>query len=1284
MHLLAATSAVIGEGDEAIDLAQTPAEVIVLSAADTELAALAAARRQLGEAAPSLRLAPLGLLRHNMSVDLWVEKTARHARLIIARVLGGAAYWPYGIEELERLAREEGIHTALLPGGQVLDEALTRRSSLPPETCEAIRALLAAGGVENARRLLLLARDILAHGPLSAKLPAPHPLPAAGLWLNGRIRTDATTAAPLGNAAPSPRAWLVFYRALLEGGFTAPVEALTEALEEQGLSVLPLFVTSPKSPPARRFMKELARKAPPDVIVSLTAFSAGEDDVLRAPGCPVIQAITAGCSQEAWRENPQGLGPRDLAMHVALPELDGRVIGRAISFKQDTGRDEATQCPLLTYAPAPERIRWTAALAARWARLRSIPPQQRRIAFILANYPNRDARLGNGVGLDVPASTLNILHALRAAGYDTGSRLPDSGDALMKALAKGPTNDHARNRRMRRWQHAGGKLTHEEYLCEYNKLEPILKKQVEDRWGPPENDPFFHEGAFHLPLRRYGNILVAIQPARGYNIDPAATYHDPALVPPHGYLAFYMWLREHFEAHAIVHVGKHGNLEWLPGKALALSSACFPDAVLGPLPHLYPFIVNDPGEGAQAKRRTQAVIVDHLTPPLARAGTYGPLAELERLLDEYWQAATMDSRRLAPLRRDILDLARSAGIDRDAGIDDADTAGEEEALIRLDAFLCEIKEAQIRNGLHILGELPPPEALAELVVALVRLPRGEERQEDASLIAALARDLGLTGSFDPLAPDSAAPWQGPRPSLLARMDDNPWRTCGDTRERLERLSLALVRALPGISSGRPGPDPGQAKAEEQARAALAAAGAAPERFPRTMSVLAGIIRKLLPALGASARNEIAHLLAGLNGRLVPPGPAGAPTRGRLDVLPTGRNFYSLDPRVLPTPAAWELGRKSAENMLLRHFQEQGEYPRAIGLSCWGTANMRTGGDDIAQALALMGVRPVWDHGSGRVTGFQIIPLAELGRPRVDVTLRISGFFRDAFPRQIELFDRAVRAVAALDEPEEDNPLAARVRAERRRFEADGLPPDRAERLASYRVFSAPPGAYGAGLQALFDERLWETPADLAETWIRWGAHAYGGEEARGEHAEEAFRRRLSALDAVAHNQDNREHDILDSDDYYQFEGGMAAAVKHLKGRSVPVWHNDHADPSRPRTRSLEEEVARVMRARVVNPRWIAAMRRHGYKGAFEMAATVDYMFAFAATTGAVKDHHFEMVYEAFLADEETRDWLAEANPEALRDIAERLEEALARGFWKPRSNSAPLLLECLRAQDRTD
>ena len=763
-----------------------------------------------------------------------------------------------------------------------------------------------------------------------------------------------------------------------------------------------------------------------------------------------------------------------------------------------------------------------------------------------------------------------------------------------------------------------------------------MRAQVTERWGAPEDDGCFADGAFHMPALKLGNVVVGLQPARGYNVDPAASYHDPDLVPPHGYLAFYGWLRDGFGAHAVVHFGKHGNLEWLPGKALALSDACYPEAAFGPLPHLYPFIVNDPGEGSQAKRRAAAVIIDHLTPPMTRAETYGPLADLEALVDEYYEAAGLDPRRIQVLREQILGLASRIGLDRDCGIGADDR--HETALVKLDNHLCELKEMQIRDGLHVFGEAPRGDLLTDLLVALVRVPRGEGRDGDASLLRALAADLGFDG-FDPLDCEMAAAWTGPKPAALR--GQGAWRSNGDTVERLELLARRLV------SGDR-----------------AAAAG-----WTRTRAVLEELADTVRPAVAQSGEAELRGLLDGLAGRFVEPGPSGAPTRGRLDVLPTGRNFYSVDTRTVPTPAAWQLGWKSANLLLDRYRQEHGAWPRTLALSAWGTSNMRTGGDDIAQAMALLGVRPDWEVTSRRVTGFEVMPATVLGRPRVDVVLRVSGFFRDAFPAQIALFDSAVRAVAGLDEPPDANPLADRVQADRARLEAEGLDGETAQRRASYRVFGSKPGAYGAGLQALIDERCWETDADLARAYVAWGGYAFGaGAEGVAEHR--LFETRLRQVQGVVHNQDNREHDLLDSDDYYQFEGGLAVAVRHLSGDAPVVYHNDHSRPESPRIRTLGEEIGRVVRARVVNPKWIAGVMRHGYKGAFEMAATVDYLFAFAATARAVSDHHFDAVYEAYLEDEHVRRFLLENNPAAAREMAERLLEAQDRGLWKPRSNSA--------------
>jgi cobaltochelatase CobN len=1244
MHLLQAQPGGIADGSEPVDLGQSPGDIVVLSAADSELANLAAARGRLGEDFPSLRLANLMNLAHNMSVDVYVEAVIAHARLVVVRLLGGVGYWPYGVEQIAATCRENGALLALLPGDDQPDAELLALSTLSKEACHRLWQYCVHGGPVNARGLLAYAATLVGH---EAEWAEPKALLRAGIyWPGGAVATLDDLRAEW--RAGAPVAAIVFYRALVQAGNLAAVDALIEALRAEGINPLPLYAASLKEPVSAETLRALLAQARPGIVLNATGFAVSSPGAERREtpfddaDCPVLQVVFSGGTEAAWAQAANGLSARDIAMNVALPEVDGRILSRAVSFKSEARFDAATQCPVVTYAPVADRVEFVAKLAANWLRLRRAPPAERRVALIFANYPNRDGRLGNGVGLDTPAGALNVLRALAEAGYEVGP-LPENGDALIARLAAGPTNAAVSGRNV---TETYGRADYERF---FGSLPRELREAVTERWGPPEQDPFFLSGAFAMPAFRLGNVVIALQPARGYNIDPQGTYHDPALVPPHGYFAFYAWLREAVGVHAVVHMGKHGNLEWLPGKALALSRACYPEAVLGALPHLYPFIVNDPGEGTQAKRRAQAVIVDHLTPPLTRAESYGPLADLELLVDEYYEAAGLDPRRLEVLRGQILELTERIGLDKDCGIardDNADTA-----LGKLDNYLCELKEMQIRDGLHVFGAAPEGAQLTDLLVALTRLPRGKAEGGDASLIRALARDLGL-GAFDPLDCELGAPWTGPRPAALN--GGGTWRTSGDTVERLEALAQALVA--------------GQTEA-----------GAEPEAgWDATKAVLETIAAQVAPAVAASGAAEIAGVLTGLDGRFVAPGPSGAPTRGRLDVLPTGRNFYSVDTRVVPTPAAWTLGWKSAGLLLDRHRQEHGAWPRTIALSAWGTANMRTGGDDIAQALALMGVRPTWETASRRVTGFEILPLSVLDRPRVDVTLRVSGFFRDAFPAQIDLVDSAARAVADLDEPADQNPLAARYRSDRAALLAQGLGAKEAARRAGFRVFGSKPGAYGAGLQALIDTRGWDSEADLARAYLAWGGYAYGA-GAGGTPAQDLFESRLEGVEVVVHNQDNREHDLLDSDDYYQFEGGLTAAVRHLSGARPTVYHNDHSRPESPKVRTLQEEVGRVVRARVVNPKWIKGVMRHGYKGAFEMAATVDYLFAFAATTGAVADHHFDAVFEAYLEDAGVRAFLEEHNPAALAEMAERLVEAQDRGLWRPRANTTRLRLDDLAA-----
>ncbi|WP_026380219.1 cobaltochelatase subunit CobN [Afifella pfennigii] len=1316
MHILQGQSRGLDAAAEAVDLGQTPGEIVVLSAADTEIAGLAAAANRLPEDFPRLRLANWMGLAHPYSVDLYVESVAAHARLVVIRLLGGIGYWRYGVEEVLKAARASGAKVALLPGEAVWDGTLAAAGTLGADESRLLWSYLAEGGAENFAGFLRFAGHLIGHGAMPKP---PQTLPAFGLY------------EPQGMAAASGReAAIVFYRALLQSGQTAPVDALAKALAGRGLKPLPVFVSSLKQAGDARFVENLFAEREPALVVNATAFALGRAGeaagrtVLDGGVRPVLQATFAGVPRETWRAHPRGLSPADLTMNVVLPEVDGRLIARAVSFKEEGELEPRTECRPMAHRPLADRIDFTADLAAAWARLGDTPNGEKRIGIVLSNYPNKDGRLANGVGLDAPASTANLVRAMAAAGYEVADA-PVTGEALMARLLAGPTN--ALNEREKR--QGGELLSLADYNDVFRSLPAAVREQVAEAWGAPEADPFFRqeEGGFRLALHRFGHLAIGVQPARGYNIDPKTSYHDPALVPPHGYFAFYAWLRETFGADALVHMGKHGNLEWLPGKALALSEECFPEAALGPTPLVYPFIVNDPGEGAQAKRRAAAVIVDHLMPPMTRAESHGAAAELEYLIDEYAAADLLDQRRAKEVGEAIAEMAARHGFLEDLKL--RPDAACEEIVVRLDEQICDLKELQIRDGLHILGESPEGRLRADTLAALARVPRAPSGQGggegDASLLRALAEDLSL--AFDPLDCPLAAKWEGPKPAALARLCEAPWRSNGDTVERLELLAAELVSAIPQAREGTPRngncvpagpaqrsapPPPGGGRSLGPAKPGGVGGGEAPVPAgdgdtpprtcgsglplegrvgasigapgPQTAAVLKAIAEDIAPRLDASGEREIAATLAALSGRFVPPGPSGAPTRGRDDCLPTGRNFYSVDVRGVPTRAAYELGRRSADLLAERYYADEGEWPKAFALTVWGTSNMRTGGDDIAQALALLGVRPQWEPASGRVTGVEVLPLAELGRPRIDVTLRISGLFRDAFPHQIDLFHQAVLAVAEREEPEEANPVGARIAAESRRLAADGLSEEEARRASAFRVFGSKPGAYGAGLQALIDEGIWESRADLAGAFLEWSAYAYGG-GAQGEGGQVArglLESRLRATDAIVQNQDNREHDLLDSDDYYQFEGGLSSAVETLKGAAPRAYHNDHSRPERPVIRGLDEELARVVRGRAANPKWIAGVMRHGYKGAFEIAATVDYLFAFAATTPAVKHHHFDQLYAAYLEDEDVRAFLAENNAPALKEIAARFAEAIDRGLWAPRRNSVHEELALMASGER--
>ncbi len=1025
MHVLATQLATLEEADVAVDLGQSPADVVVLSFSDTDLAALAAAWQRDADILPSLRLASLKQLRHPMSVDLYLERVVARAKAVVVRCLGGLDYWRYGLERIADLARDNGLLFAALPGDDRADPRLAAMSTATASDLGQLDRFFREGGADNLNQALRL---------LGVQ-PWQKPVPIGPITVIGKA------------AGGVPVALVVFYRANYVAADIEPITALMAALEREGLAPLAVAVSSLKDPAIEAELSRLIETHRPAVVLNTTAFSARRDDdttVLDAADAPVLQVVLSGSTHEAWAASGRGLSPSDLAMNVVLPELDGRLLTRAISFKAETDTDPRLEFATVRHVPDADRVDYVARLAAAWARLRGKKPSQRKLALVLSDYPARGGRTGYAVGLDTTESALEILRLLRGSGYDVGSR----------------------------------------------------------DWQATDIAPLLDRTEHHL---RCGNVIVLLQPDRG------GGYHDTTAEPHPDYVAVYARLRDVEQVDALIHLGTHGTLEWLPGKALALSAECWPEKVLGPIPVIYPFIVNNPGEAAQAKRRIAAVTIGHLTPPLSAAGLNGPLADLEGLIEEYAGADGLDARRLRHLGDEIVERAWSNGLAVDCGL----VRGEptRDAIAKLDAQLCDIKDLAVRDSLHVFG-------------------------------------------------------------------------CG--------------------------PD------------------------------------------AACAQGERSGLLAALDGRRVAPGPAGAPSRGRADVLPTGRNLTTIDPRAIPTRTAAAIGARAADEVVRRYLQEHGEPPRVLVIDLWASASLRTGGDDLAQALAYLGVKPMWDRHSSRVTGIEVMPLAALDRPRIDVTLRISGLFRDIFEQQIAMFDMAVRRVADLDEEAADNPLA-----EARRQGGS---------LA--RVFGGAPGDYGARAGNLALDGDWRTRDDLGEAYLAAVTHAYGGAESAGA-AGGDFRGRVSTADVLVHPQDDRERDLLDGDGVADFAGGFAAAAA-LLGNQPELYHLDTSDTAAPRARRLAEEIARVVRGRLTNPRWLSGMLAHGHRGVAEIAQGVDALFAFAATAQVVPAHLFDATHAALIADEEILSAMRQHNAAAAAAIISRLDEARARGLWQTRRNDVGL------------
>lgn len=1094
MHVIFRESHGLEDTEAPVDLGQSPADLVVLSFSDSDLGAFAAGwhrGRAVDPEFPTLRLANLASLKHPLSIDTYVENTLAAAHAILVRLIGGMPYWSYGLQQLAALARAEGIALAVLPADGRDDPRLDEVSTIPTSTLRQLQRLCDAGGPVAAQAAL--AQLSLAAGHYASPVRGSKGLPEVGCWT-----PEAGVCCPAGFMLGSqrPRIVVTFYRAYLVAADLEPVEALFKGLRARGFDVIGAFAPSLKAPDASGWIARQVAALAPAAIVNATSFS-GKGQTTASPldaaGVPVFQVALATSTAQAWAEAERGLSPADLAMHVVLPEVDGRLFAGVASFKEPQVRDAELEFERHAHRSQADRIAAICDRVEAWTGLGRKDNAEKRVALLLSTYPGKAWQMAHAVGLDALASAETMLGDLARAGYDAGRG--DAGGMLGQALA---TETIA-------WPLV-------DYRAALATLPETLRADLAAAWGEPEADPACRDGAFHFAAVRHGNVVVALQPERDNAERRDEWYHDLSRTPRHGYVAFYLWLRRAMRIDALVHIGAHGTLEWLPGKAVALSNACWPEALIGSLPVVYPFIVNDPGEAAQAKRRIGAVTLGHLPPPLRASRASDHLARLEGLLDEFSNADGLDPKRRDRLQQDIRLEARARGVEADLGIEEIDCPAE--AITRIDRFVCDIKESQFGDGLHVFG-------------------RGT-------------------------------------PSVAAPFD-----------------------------------------------------------------------------VSASIAGECTQLLGTLAGARVEAGPSGSPFRGRKDVLPTGRNLYTTDPRMVPTRVAHAQGVKLAGELLRRHLQDEGEYPKGLVIDLWGSATMRTAGEEFAMALHLLGVRPQWDDGSNRVSGIEILPLALLEHPRIDVTLRVSGLFRDVFPTLSALFAQAIRALAARDEEAEWNPYAGKA--------APGA-----------RVYGPAPGSYGLGMGGAIDDYTDAGQAAAGEAWLSASAFAFDGAAVREDRA--GIEARVAAADAFVHLQDLPETDVLLASDYAAHQGGFAAAQRLTGGRSAN-YHIDNTDPEAPRARLLREEIARVVHARAVNPDWSAGMMRHGYRGAAEIAATLEHLAAFAHLARNVEPHLFDLYYEATLGNRAVREFLAGANAAALQAMEDRFAALADAGLWQTRRNS---------------
>jgi cobaltochelatase CobN len=1077
--------------------------------------------------------------------------------------------------------------------------------------------------------------------------------PRAGFGEEDSLR-DAEDAAAKG----MPVIGILFHRYSFSRHNTAQVDAMAEKLRLMG--AYPLCVYSnlvPDEAGTFRGAEDTLRryflvdgKPRAGCLVNLCNFSltllakpgrgtSGEQDsLLCLLGIPVIQAMSSPYGFEEWQNAPAGIPPHYYSSSVFHPEFDGQLVSFSVSYTDKNGGEEPVALPI------PERIDTVCRLAVNWARLALIPNREKRIAVILHNMPPRNDSIGCATGLDTPRSLMHILETLQERGFRMERPFQD-GEEIIRRITEGLTNDARWSSPERMREKSADLVSADRYRSWFAEFPAAVQEKLSANWGPPPGDFFTAGDTTLVPGILNGNIFIGLQPARGLEDKAEELVHSPDIVCPHQYLAFYRWVARVFGAHAVIHLGTHGTLEWLPGKEVSLSGACYPDIAIDALPNIYPYIISNPGEGTQAKRRSYCALVDHLIPSMVEGGNYEELADLDDMMKEYYHFKQTDPGRSVSTGKRIWELARKAFISDDIGLSDADAEADLDNCVgRIHAWTARIARTEIRDGLHVFGEIPQGERFRNLLRLLLRVKNGSVPSLREALCAAAGLDLD-------------------------RLLENPLeltsrgKTSAMVLEDLDALGRDMFLAW-----------------EQRDYAMDAAEDIIRETFPdagkngKALLDCLGFAAREIKGRLLETRRELDSVVEALEGRMVPTGPSGNPSRGNAAILPTGKNFYSIDPGAVPSRSAWETGIRLGKDLLLRYRRENGRLPESVAILVYATDTMRTTGDDIAEILYLLGICPLWLGNSDRVIGLEAMPLSELRRPRIDVTLRITGLFRDTFPNLIERIEDAVIMAASLDESLEENYIKKHIETETMELIRSGVEKERAFERASLRIFGDPPGVYGAGVAELVNSKKWKTRADLAGAYTAWSSHGYG-KKIHGEKHYDDFARRLSKTDVSVKNEPSVENDMMGSDDFYNYFGGLVSAVSVHAGEMKAAFIPGSADRERPELFSLHEEAARIMRARINNPRWIAGLKQHGYKGAQDMSEMVDIVFGWDAVVSVIDDWMYEAIAGRYVFDEETAAWIRKHNPWALQNISERLLEAASRGMW----NASEETVEKLRS-----